>query len=127
MEDSKLKFLPLQGIKVLDLTKVLAGPICSQFLGDLGAEIIKVESMNGDDTRHCIPQIEGESNFFLGVNFNKRSIVLDLKNEAGQKLLRELVSDSDVVLQGYKKSTAHKLKVDYDTLRAINTSIIYCE
>lgn len=122
-----MKFLPLQGIKVLDLTKVLAGPICSQFLGDLGAEIIKVEAMNGDDTRHWIPQTEGESTFFLGVNFNKRSIVLDLKNEAGQKILRELVSDSDVVLQGYKKSTAHKLKVDYDTLREINPRIVYCE
>src|SRR5690625_7901719 len=83
--------------------------------------------MNGDDTRHWIPQTEGESTFFLGVNFNKRSIVLDLKNEAGQKNLRELFSDTDVVLQGYKKSTAHKLKVNYDTLREINPRNVYCE
>src|SRR5690625_1309274 len=103
-----MKFLPLQGIKVVDLTKVLAGPICSQFLGDLGAEIIKVEAMTGDDTRHWIPQTEDQSTFFLGVNFNKRSIALDLKSDAGQKILKELVSDCDVVLQGYKKSTAYK-------------------
>jgi len=122
-----MKFLPLKGIKVLDITKVLAGPICGQFLGDLGAEIIKVEALYGDDTRRWNPKNQGESTFFIAVNFNKKSIALDLKDPSGLKILYELIEDSDVVLQGFKKSTAEKLKIDYETVKKINSSVIYCE
>lgn len=122
-----MKFLPLKDIKVLDITKVLAGPICGQFLGDLGAEIIKVEAPFGDDTRQWTPKHKGESTFFIAVNFNKKSIALDLKSSDGLKILYELIKDCDVVLQGFKKSTAKKLKIDYDTVKELNPSIIYCE
>ncbi|MFW8564891.1 CaiB/BaiF CoA transferase family protein [Orrella sp. 11846] len=122
-----MKFSPLEGIKVVDLTKVLAGPICSQFLGDLGAEIIKVEAMNGDDTRHWIPKTDDQSTFFLAVNFNKKSIVIDLKRSEGLSVLHDLISQCDVVLQGFKKATAEKLKITYDDILKINPNVIYCE
>lgn len=122
-----MKFSPLKNIKVIDISKVLAGPICGQFLGDLGAEVIKVEALTGDDTRHWIPKNNSESTFFLAVNFNKKSIAIDLKTEEGRQLLYELVKDADVIIQGFKKSTALKLQVDFDSIRKINSRIVYCE
>jgi len=119
---------PLKGIKVVDLSKVLAGPLCAQYLGELGAEIIKIEPVGqGDDTRGWLPQTNGQSAIFMAVNHNKRSLALDLKTQAGQKILHELVQSADVVLQGFGGGTAAKLKVDYATLSAINPKLIYCE
>lgn len=119
---------PLKGIRVLDLSKVLAGPLCAQYLGDMGADVIKVEPPGtGDDTRAWLPQTGGESATFMSVNHNKRSLALDLKTEAGQAVLHRLVKQADVVIQGYGAGTAQKLKVDDETLRAINPRLVYCE
>ena len=119
---------PLKGIKVVDLSKVLAGPLCAQYLGELGAEIIKIEPVGyGDDTRGWLPQTNGQSAIFMAVNHNKRSLALDLKTQAGQKIVHELVQNADVVLQGFGGGTATKLKVDYATLSALNPKLIYCE
>ncbi|MGV3656215.1 MAG: CaiB/BaiF CoA transferase family protein [Noviherbaspirillum sp.] len=119
---------PLQGIKVIDLSKVLAGPLCGQYLGELGADVIKVEPVgSGDDTRGWLPQDQGQSSIFLAVNHNKRSIALDLKSEAGRQVVHDLVRDADVVLQGFGGGTAARLGVDYETLAALNPRLIYCE
>lgn len=119
---------PLAGIKVLDLSKVLAGPLCGQYLGELGAEVIKVEPVGvGDDTRGWIPQREGESAVFLAVNHNKRSLAVDLKTPEGRRIVHKLAQESDVVLQGFGSGTAKRLEVDRETLTAINPRLIYCE
>ncbi|WP_066739167.1 CaiB/BaiF CoA-transferase family protein, partial [Cupriavidus sp. D384] len=119
---------PLKGIRVLDLSKVLAGPLCGQYLGELGADVIKVEPPgSGDDTRGWLPQDAGQSAVFLAVNHNKRSIALDLKTEDGQRIAQQLAANADVVLQGFGGGTARKLGVDYDTLSALNPRLIYCE
>lgn len=119
---------PLKGIRVLDLSKVLAGPLCGQYLGELGADVIKVEPTGtGDDTRAWLPQAKGQSATFLAVNHNKRSIALDLKQEAGREVAHRLAADCDVVLQGFGAGAAARLGVDYDTLRALNPRLIYCE
>ena len=119
---------PLKGIKVVDLSKVLAGPLCTQYLGELGAEIIKIEPVGkGDDTRGWLPQTYGQSAIFMAVNHNKRSLALDLKTQAGQQILHDLVKSADIVLQGFGGGTAAKLKVDHATLSALNPQLIYCE
>ena len=119
---------PLKGIKVVDLSKVLAGPLCTQYLGELGAEIIKIEPVGkGDDTRGWLPQTNGQSAIFMAVNHNKRSLALDLKTQVGQQILHDLVKSADVVLQGFGGGTAAKLKVDHATLSALNPQLIYCE
>jgi crotonobetainyl-CoA:carnitine CoA-transferase CaiB-like acyl-CoA transferase len=119
---------PLKGIKVVDLTKVLAGPLCSQYLGEFGAEVIKVETPGtGDDTRGWLPQDQGQSAVFLAVNHNKRSLAVDLKSEDGRKVVHRLVKDADVVLQGFGGGTAKKLGVDYETLATLNPQLIYGE
>lgn len=119
---------PLKGIRVIDLSKVLAGPLCAQYLGDMGAEIIKIEPPGiGDDTRAWLPKTEGESATFMSVNHNKRSLALDLKSPKGQAVLHRLVKDADVVIQGFGTGTAQRLNVDYETLKAINPRIVYCE
>lgn len=119
---------PLKGIRVLDLTKVLAGPLCSQYLGEYGADIIKVEAPgSGDDTRAWLPQEQGQSAVFLAVNHNKRSLVVDLKSDDGKSVIHRLAQDADVVLQGFGAGTAKKLAVDYATLKALNPGLIYCE
>jgi len=123
----KRKLSPLRNIKVVDLSKVLAGPLCGQILGNLGADVIKVEPLNGDDTRSWLPQKNGESATFLSVNSNKRSLAVDLKSEAGQEIVHELIRSADIVIQGFGAKTARKLKVDYDTALALNNQIIYCE
>ncbi len=100
---------PLSGIHVLDLTRVLAGPLCTMQLGDMGAEVIKIESVGGDDTRAWGPPfVEGESAYFLGLNRNKRSAVLDLGTPGGQSALRELILQADVLVDNYKSGTLEK-------------------
>jgi len=119
---------PLQGIRILDLSKVLAGPLCGQYLGDLGADVIKVEPPgSGDETRGWLPQKDGESASFMAVNHNKRGLALDLKSPEGKQIVRELVARADVVIQGFGAGTAQRLGVDYQSLREINSSLIYCE
>ena len=119
---------PLQGMKVVDLTKVLAGPLCGQYLGEYGADVIKVETVGGgDDTRRWLPQTQGESAVFVAVNHNKRSIAVDLKSQEGREIVHRLVKDADIVLQGFGGGTAKKLGVDYETLSALNEELIYCE
>jgi len=119
---------PLKNIRVLDLSKVLAGPLCAQSLGELGADVIKVEPVGtGDDTRSWLPQDHGQSATFLAVNHNKRSLALDLKTAEGQAIVHALAARADVVLQGFGSGTATRLKVDYETLSGLNPMLIYCE
>lgn len=122
------RWLPLQDITVLDLSKVLAGPLCGQYLGELGARVIKVEPVGvGDDTRAWLPQDAGQSATFLAVNHNKQSLAVDLKTETGRAVVHRLAKEADVVLQGFGGKTALRLGVDYDTLCALNPALIYCE
>ena len=100
----------LNNIRVLDLSKVLAGPLCGQYLGNLGAQVTKVEPIGvGDDTRAWQPQREGESATFLAVNHNKRGLAVDLKTPRGQAVVQRLAQQADVVLQGFGAGTAAKL------------------
>ena len=118
----------LENIRVVDLSKVIAGPLCAQYLGALGADVIKVEPVGkGDDTRAWPPQDGGESAVFMSVNHNKRSIALDLKTEMGRGICHDLVRDADVVLQGFGSGTARKLGVDSEALMRLNPRLIYCE
>ncbi len=119
---------PLRNIKVLDFSKVLAGPLCAQHLGELGADVIKVEPPGvGDDTRSWLPQDEGQSAIFLSMNHNKRSVALDLKSPEGVAIAHRLAREADVVLQGFGSGTARKLGIDYETLSALNPRLIYLE
>lgn len=120
--------LPLDGVKILDLSKVLAGPLCGQYLGDLGADVIKIEPPAlGDDARAWTPKRGGESASFMAVNHNKRSLALDLKSERGKAVLHDLARNADVIIQGFGSGTARRLGVDYETLKGIAPNVIYCE
>jgi len=117
---------PLENIKVLDLTRVLAGPFCTMILNDLGAEIVKVEMPGtGDDSREFGPFKNGQSLYFLSINRAKKSISLNLKSEKGKKLFLELVKHFDVVIENYKPGTMEKLGLGYDILKQVNPKIIY--
>jgi crotonobetainyl-CoA:carnitine CoA-transferase CaiB-like acyl-CoA transferase len=117
---------PLDGLKVIDLTRVLAGPFCTMLLGDMGADVIKVEEPErGDDTRGWAPFIDGWSSYFLGVNRNKRSITLDIKSPAGADALRRLVRDADVLVENLRPGTLARLGFGYDEVSALNPRLIY--
>jgi crotonobetainyl-CoA:carnitine CoA-transferase CaiB-like acyl-CoA transferase len=118
----------LQGIKILDLSRVLAGPYCTMILGDLGAEVIKVEAPGGsDDTREWgPPSVGGESAYYLCANRNKRAITLDLKSEEGQEVLKKLIAQSDVMLQNFKTGTLEKWGLGYEQIKQINPQIVQC-
>ncbi|WP_368652545.1 CaiB/BaiF CoA transferase family protein [Ornithinibacillus sp. 4-3] len=117
--------LPLQGIKVIDLTRILSGPFCTMTLADLGAEVIKIETPNGDDTRQWGPPfINEESAYYLSVNRNKKSIVLNLKEEKGKEVFYKLVKDADVVVENFRPGTLKRLGADYDTLKELNPGIV---
>ena len=119
---------PLHGRKVLDLSRVLAGPWCSMILADLGAEVTKVESPGrGDDTRHWGPPYAGtESAYFLCANRNKRSIAIDISTAMGQEIVRELAADADVLVENFKLGGLDKYGLGYDAIALINPSIVYC-
>jgi crotonobetainyl-CoA:carnitine CoA-transferase CaiB-like acyl-CoA transferase len=118
---------PLQGIRVVDLTRVLAGPFCTQSLGDLGAEVLKIEPPDrGDETRHFPPFIGGESHYFLGINRNKKSLVVDLQEPAGAEILRRLVGKADILVENYRPGVMDRLGLGYDKLSALNPRLIYC-
>jgi len=118
---------PLAGVTVLDLTQFLAGPYASQILGDLGARVIKIEPPAGDMTRGMPPYFfKGESAYFLGVNRNKESVVLDLKLEPGRALLLRLVKHAQIVLENFRPGVAARLGVDYEQIRAVNPAAVVC-
>jgi len=116
---------PLKGIKVIDLTRILSGPFCTMTLADLGAEIIKIESPKGDDTREWGPPfIKEEAAYFLSVNRNKKSVVLNLKNQKGKKIFLELLQEADVVVENFRPGTLDRLGIGYETLKSYNKKII---
>lgn len=119
---------PLSGMKVIDLTHVMAGPTCTLMLADMGADVIKVEKVpDGDDTRRSVPpKIGDEAAAFMMMNRNKRGIALNLKTEGGRKVLRRLLQDADVVVENYRPGTMEKLGFDYEELRKTNPGLIYC-
>lgn len=118
---------PLQNIRVLDLSRVLAGPYCTMVLGDLGAEVIKVEPPEGDETRGWGPPFAGgESAYYLCVNRNKRGIVVDLKSREGKNILRGLALQSDVLVENFRPGALEKFGLDFDSLRVLNPRLIYC-
>ena len=118
---------PLEGLQVLDLTRAVTGPFCTMILGDLGARIIKIEEpRTGDETRHWGPPfVEGESAYFLSLNRNKESVVLDFRQEGDVAALRRLASQSDVVVQNFRPGVAERLQVDYRALSGGNAGLIY--
>lgn len=116
----------LDGIKVLDLTRVLAGPYCSMLLADMGAEVIKIEIPNkGDDSRAFGPFINGESAYYMNLNRNKKGVTLNLKAKKGKEIFKEMVKQADVVLENYRPGTMEKLGLGYDVLKEINPGIVY--
>lgn len=116
---------PLAGIRVLDLSRVLAGPFCTQILGDLGADVIKVESPEGDETRRYEPTKDGVSSYFLAFNRNKRSIAVDLKTEAGREIVRRLAQEADVLVENFRTGTMEKWGLDYASLQSANPRLVY--
>jgi crotonobetainyl-CoA:carnitine CoA-transferase CaiB-like acyl-CoA transferase len=118
---------PLHGLRVLDMTRVLAGPYCAMLLGDMGAEVIKVEEpAHGDDTRLWAPLTGGVSTFFLGMNRSKKSVALDLKTPAGAETLRALIKTADILIENFRPGSLKKLGFDYDTVRVWQPQLIFC-
>lgn len=126
---------PLEGIRVLDLTRALAGPYCTMMLGDLGADVIKVERPGrGDESRGWGPPFvgepygpyPGESAYFIGANRNKRSLTVNLKSMEGQKVVRGLTTSSDVLVENFRTGVLDKMGLGYDDLHALNPRLVYC-
>ena len=128
MTEQKSIGLPLAGVRVLDFSRVLAGPLCAQSLGDLGADVVKIEHPGrGDDTRDWGLRVgKTETTYFNSMNRNKRSITLDLASPEGQATARALVAKADVVVQNFKTGGMEKMGLGYEQLRAINPRLIYC-
>jgi len=119
---------PLEGIKVLDLSRALAGPYCTMMLADMGAEVIKIEMPErGDDSRAWSPPfVEGESAYFISVNRNKKSMTLNLKKEKSVEIIHRLINQADVLIENFRPGTMEKLSLSYDEVKEINPKIIYC-
>jgi crotonobetainyl-CoA:carnitine CoA-transferase CaiB-like acyl-CoA transferase len=119
---------PLEGIRILDLTRVLSGPYCTMLLGDLGAEVIKVERPGeGDDTRAFAPPFQGDqAAYFLSINRNKKSITLDMKSERGKEILWQLVDLSDVLVENFRPGAMERLGFGYEVVRARRPAMVYC-
>jgi len=118
----------LDGIKVIELAQIMAGPTCGMLLADMGADVIKVEKLpGGDDTRsYSEPSINGESAAFMMLNRNKRGIAVNLKTAGGLEVVKRLLADADVVTENYRKGTLEKLGLGYDVLEKLNPRLIYC-
>lgn len=118
----------LDGIKVLDLSRILAGPWCTQTLADMGADVWKVESPgSGDDTRSWMPpDISGESTYFLCANRSKRSIAIDFRTSQGQEIVQRLAREADVLVENFRSGGLARYKLDYESLSSINPRLIYC-
>jgi len=119
---------PLEGIKVIELAQIMAGPTCGILLADMGADVIKVEKLpGGDDTRsYTEPSIAGESAPFMMMNRNKRGIAVNLKAPGGLEVVKRLLADADVVTENYRKGTLEKLGLGYDVLAKLNPRLVYC-
>jgi glutaryl-CoA transferase len=119
---------PLAGTRVIDLTRALAGPYCTLLLGDMGADVVKIELPGtGDETRQWGPPfIEGESSYFMSVNRNKRSVVLDLKSPAGVEALRRLTRSADALVENFRPGTMDRLGLSYAQAHALNPSLVFC-
>jgi formyl-CoA transferase len=118
---------PLNGIRVIEFGQIIAAPLACQFLSDLGAEVIKVEPPEGEPWRFNVPFMPGESKVFQELNHGKRSIAIDLSTEAGQEAIHRLVKTADVVVINYRPDIAARLRIDYDTLAALNSGLIYAD
>lgn len=119
--------LPLAGLKVLDLTRVVAGPFCTMQLGDFGADVLKIEEpRHGDDTRAWAPLVGGEGSFFLALNRSKKSVALDLKTPEGAGALRRLIESADVLIENFRPASLAQLGFGYADAAAINPRLIYC-
>ncbi|MBV9735535.1 MAG: CoA transferase [Acidisphaera sp.] len=119
--------LPLDDVKVVDLSRVLAGPWCTMTLGDLGAEVWKIESFQGDDTRGWKPpQVAGISTYYLCANRNKRSIAIDLKHPDGQSIVRDLIERADVLVENMRAGTLDRFGLGWEQARRVNPRLIYC-
>ncbi|AVJ28253.1 CaiB/BaiF CoA transferase family protein [Achromobacter spanius] len=116
----------LQGLRVVDFSKVLAGPLCTQYLGDMGAEVIKVEPLKGDDTRRWPPFRQDDGTVFLSVNRNKRSIALDLKSPEGREAAQRLIATADIVVESFGPGVASRLGIDYASAVALRPDVVYC-
>ncbi len=124
---AKTLFTPLDGVRVLDFSKILAGPLCTQYLGDLGADVVKIEpSKGGDDTRLWPPFEDGTGTIFLAVNRNKRSLALDLKSAEGLAICKRLAQQADVVVESFGPGVADRLGIGYEALKALNAGLVYC-
>jgi crotonobetainyl-CoA:carnitine CoA-transferase CaiB-like acyl-CoA transferase len=118
---------PLEGLKVVDLTRVLAGPFCTMMLGDMGADVIKIEEPElGDESRGWAPFIGGESSYYLSVNRNKRSVALDLKTREGAEALDLLIRDADILVENFRPGSLASLGFGYAEVAKINPRLIYC-
>lgn len=117
---------PLAGIRVLDLTEEISGPFCTMQMADAGAEVIKVETVTGDITRNFGPTIGSESALFLSLNRNKKSIALDIRQEAGQEIVRRLARNADVLVESFRPGEADKLGLGYEQLKAVNPKLVFC-
>jgi crotonobetainyl-CoA:carnitine CoA-transferase CaiB-like acyl-CoA transferase len=119
---------PLEGIRVVELAQIMAGPTCGMLLADMGADVIKVEKLpGGDDTRsYSEPSIAGESAPFMMLNRNKRGIAVNLKTPGGLEVVKRLLADADVVTENYRKGTLEKLGLGYETLQDLNPRLVYC-
>jgi crotonobetainyl-CoA:carnitine CoA-transferase CaiB-like acyl-CoA transferase len=118
---------PLDGLRVVDLTRVVAGPFCTMMLGDMGAEVLKIEEpKHGDDSRAWAPFINGTGSFFLALNRSKKSVALDLKTPDGAEALRRLVETADVLIENFRPGSLAELGFDYAVMAALNPRLIYC-
>jgi crotonobetainyl-CoA:carnitine CoA-transferase CaiB-like acyl-CoA transferase len=118
--------LPLDGVKVLDFTAIMAGPYCTLMLADMGAEVVKIESFpEGDGSRKFDPKVNGESYCFAVLNRNKKSLALNLKSARGKEIFLKLARDADIVIENYRPGVTRKLGIDYPALKAVNPDVIY--
>lgn len=117
--------LPLDDLKVLDLTQIMAGPYCTMVLADMGAEVTKIESFEGDNSRGMGPFVNGESYCFAMINRNKKSVALNLKSEEGLKIFKKLAQESDVIIENFRPGVTKRLGIDYDAMKELKPGIIY--
>ena len=118
---------PLHGINILDLTRLLPGPMCTLHLADMGADVIKIEEISMGDYARSIPPLQNEnSSFFLAVNRNKRSVTLDLTKQEGRKVFLKLSENADVIVESFRPGVVKKLGIDYESIKKVNPKIIYC-
>src|SRR5262245_30323279 len=122
-----LPALPLAGLTVLDFTRVLAGPFCTMLLGDMGAEVIKIEDPHhGDETRGWAPFVDGWSTYYLGTNRNTKRVAVDLKSSEGRELIEALVRRADVLVENFRPGTLERLGLGPDRARSLNERLVYC-